>query len=176
VIVLDEQLLSYGIQASIARWYRGTVTDITQLRRTRSSWTKLSLCYSGQYLGRHSSQSMWPISGGVCFPTIGSAWYVVLSLTHAPRKSPVSCVVSWHWSHSAPVAVGLAKWCASALSTFNTTQQTHELYTSLPGPKHRARSRGLEWRNGRCTCYANSFNSTLASWRSAVSNPSVNQP
>jgi hypothetical protein len=32
VIVLDEQLLSYGIQASIARWYRGTVTDITQLR------------------------------------------------------------------------------------------------------------------------------------------------
>ena len=32
MIVLDEQLLSYGIQASIARWYRGTVTDITQLR------------------------------------------------------------------------------------------------------------------------------------------------
>jgi hypothetical protein len=32
MIVLDEQLLSYGLQASIARWYRGTVTDITQLR------------------------------------------------------------------------------------------------------------------------------------------------
>jgi hypothetical protein len=32
MIVLDEQLLSYGIQASIARWYRGVVTDITQLR------------------------------------------------------------------------------------------------------------------------------------------------
>jgi hypothetical protein len=32
MIVLDEQLLSYGIQAAIARWYRGTVTDITQLR------------------------------------------------------------------------------------------------------------------------------------------------
>ena len=32
MIVLDEQLLSYGIQASIARWYRGAVTDITQLR------------------------------------------------------------------------------------------------------------------------------------------------
>jgi hypothetical protein len=32
MIVLDEQLLSYGIQSSIARWYRGIVTDITQLR------------------------------------------------------------------------------------------------------------------------------------------------
>jgi hypothetical protein len=32
MIVLDEQLLSYGLRASIARWYRGTVTDITQLR------------------------------------------------------------------------------------------------------------------------------------------------
>ena len=31
MIVLDEQLLSYGVQASIARWYRGVVTDITQL-------------------------------------------------------------------------------------------------------------------------------------------------
>jgi len=32
MIVLDEQLLSYGVQASSARWYRGTVTDVTQLR------------------------------------------------------------------------------------------------------------------------------------------------
>jgi hypothetical protein len=32
MIVLDEQLLSYGLQASIARWYCRTVTDITQLR------------------------------------------------------------------------------------------------------------------------------------------------
>jgi hypothetical protein len=32
MIVLDEQLLSYGVQASIARWYRGAVIDITQLR------------------------------------------------------------------------------------------------------------------------------------------------
>jgi hypothetical protein len=32
MIVLDEQLLSYGIQASIARWYRGAATDMTQLR------------------------------------------------------------------------------------------------------------------------------------------------
>jgi hypothetical protein len=32
MIVLDEQLLSYGLRALIARWYRGTVTDITQLR------------------------------------------------------------------------------------------------------------------------------------------------
>jgi hypothetical protein len=32
MIVLDEQLLSYSLQASIARWHRGTVTDITQLR------------------------------------------------------------------------------------------------------------------------------------------------
>jgi hypothetical protein len=32
MIVLDEQLLSYGIQVSIARWYRGVMTDITQLR------------------------------------------------------------------------------------------------------------------------------------------------
>lgn len=32
MIVLDEQLLSYGLYGDIARWYRGTVTDITQLR------------------------------------------------------------------------------------------------------------------------------------------------
>jgi len=32
MIVLDEQLLSYGVQTSIGRWYRGVVTDITQLR------------------------------------------------------------------------------------------------------------------------------------------------
>ena len=32
MIVLDEQLLSYGIWSSIARWYRGTVTAITHLR------------------------------------------------------------------------------------------------------------------------------------------------
>ena len=32
MIVLDEQLLSYGLQAAIGRWYRGTVTDITLLR------------------------------------------------------------------------------------------------------------------------------------------------
>ena len=32
MIVLDEQLMSYGVQASIARWYRGAVIDITQLR------------------------------------------------------------------------------------------------------------------------------------------------
>ena len=32
MIVLDEQLLSYGLYAAIARWYRGTVTVITQMR------------------------------------------------------------------------------------------------------------------------------------------------
>jgi hypothetical protein len=32
MIVLDEQLLGYGLQNNFARWYRGTVTDITQLR------------------------------------------------------------------------------------------------------------------------------------------------
>ena len=32
MIVLDEQLLSYGLRAPIERWYRGTVTAITQLR------------------------------------------------------------------------------------------------------------------------------------------------
>jgi hypothetical protein len=32
MIVLDEQLLSYGLRAPIARWYRGMVMDITQLR------------------------------------------------------------------------------------------------------------------------------------------------
>jgi hypothetical protein len=32
MIVLDEQLLGYGLQAAIARWYRGQVTDITSLR------------------------------------------------------------------------------------------------------------------------------------------------
>ena len=32
MIVLDEQLIGYGLQAEIARWYRGTVTDITRLR------------------------------------------------------------------------------------------------------------------------------------------------
>jgi len=32
MIVLDEQLLSYGVRAPIARWYRGTVLAITQLR------------------------------------------------------------------------------------------------------------------------------------------------
>ena len=32
MIVLDEQLLGYGLRVPIARWYRGTVTDITQLR------------------------------------------------------------------------------------------------------------------------------------------------
>jgi hypothetical protein len=29
---LDEQLLGYGLQAAIRRWYRGTVTDIIALR------------------------------------------------------------------------------------------------------------------------------------------------
>jgi hypothetical protein len=32
MIVLDEQLLSYGLRAPIEQWYRGTVIDITQLR------------------------------------------------------------------------------------------------------------------------------------------------
>jgi hypothetical protein len=32
MIVLDEQLLSYGVREPIARWSRGTVLDITQLR------------------------------------------------------------------------------------------------------------------------------------------------
>jgi hypothetical protein len=32
MIVLDEQLLGYGLQGMIARWYRGKVTDVTQLR------------------------------------------------------------------------------------------------------------------------------------------------
>jgi hypothetical protein len=32
MIVLDEQLLGYGLQEQIARWYRGAVIDITQLR------------------------------------------------------------------------------------------------------------------------------------------------
>jgi hypothetical protein len=32
MIVLDEQLLGYGLQDAIATWYRGVVTDITQLR------------------------------------------------------------------------------------------------------------------------------------------------
>lgn len=32
MIVLDEQLLGYGLQATIARWYRGAITDVTQLR------------------------------------------------------------------------------------------------------------------------------------------------
>lgn len=32
MIVLDEQLLGYGLQLSIPRWYRGRVIDITQLR------------------------------------------------------------------------------------------------------------------------------------------------
>ena len=32
MIVLDEQLLSYGLRTPIAHWYRGTVTAITHLR------------------------------------------------------------------------------------------------------------------------------------------------
>ena len=32
MIVLDEQLLGYGLTDQISRWYRGKVTDITQLR------------------------------------------------------------------------------------------------------------------------------------------------
>lgn len=32
MIVLDEQLLGYDLQARIAEWYRGPVLDITQLR------------------------------------------------------------------------------------------------------------------------------------------------
>jgi hypothetical protein len=32
MIVLDEQLLGYGLSAAITAWYRGTVTDITALR------------------------------------------------------------------------------------------------------------------------------------------------
>jgi len=32
MIVLDEQLQSYGVRGPMARWYRGTVLDITQLR------------------------------------------------------------------------------------------------------------------------------------------------
>lgn len=32
MIVLDEQLLSYGLRQHIAQWYRGTVMAITQLR------------------------------------------------------------------------------------------------------------------------------------------------
>jgi len=32
MIVWDEQLLGYGLHAPIVRWYRGTVTEITQLR------------------------------------------------------------------------------------------------------------------------------------------------
>lgn len=32
MIVLDEQLLSYGLRQHVVQWYRGTVIDITQLR------------------------------------------------------------------------------------------------------------------------------------------------
>ncbi len=32
MIVLDEQLLGYSLHAPIARWYRGTVMDVTALR------------------------------------------------------------------------------------------------------------------------------------------------
>lgn len=32
MIVLDEQLLGYGLQGSISAWYRGTVTDLPALR------------------------------------------------------------------------------------------------------------------------------------------------
>ena len=32
MIVLDEQLLGYDLQPAIAKWYRGSVVDITQLR------------------------------------------------------------------------------------------------------------------------------------------------
>ncbi len=32
MIVLDEQLLGYGLQQSIRRWYRGSVVDVIQLR------------------------------------------------------------------------------------------------------------------------------------------------
>jgi hypothetical protein len=32
MIVLDEQLLGYGLQEVIGHWYRGAITDITRLR------------------------------------------------------------------------------------------------------------------------------------------------
>jgi hypothetical protein len=32
MIILDEQLLGYGLHGMIARWYRGRVTDLTELR------------------------------------------------------------------------------------------------------------------------------------------------
>ena len=32
MIVLDEQLLSYGLRQHVVQWYRGAVIDITQLR------------------------------------------------------------------------------------------------------------------------------------------------
>ena len=32
MIVLDEQLIGYDLQPAIAKWYRGSVVDITQLR------------------------------------------------------------------------------------------------------------------------------------------------
>jgi hypothetical protein len=147
MIVLDEQLLSYGVQASIAQWYRGAVTDITQLRHHT-----VILDEAIPMLLRIVSRPTFITINVADFwrrlaPVPGSASCVVLSLTPAPRKSPISCVVSWLWSNAALVAAGWARLCVSAINMSSTTQLTHEPYIALPGPGHRARGSRVERRS-----------------------------
>jgi hypothetical protein len=128
-------ILSYGLQAFIARWYRGTVTDVTQLRLYM-----VILDEAIPMLLRTGSRPTFVTINLADFwrrlaPNHRS-YIVCCTVPHSrARQSLISCGEPWPWSHFAPVVVALARLYASALSTHDAIQWAHKLYTSLPGPK-----------------------------------------
>jgi len=146
MIVLDEQLLSYGVQASIARWYRGAVTDITQLRPDT-----VILDEAIPMLLRAISRPTFVTSN------VSDFWR---RLAPDPRFCIVCCAVPHTRAEEVPDLLRrvlalepfrtrdhrLGKIVRVSRQHVHTTQRTHELYTSLPGPKHRAKDRGVEWK------------------------------
>ena len=174
MIVLDEQLLSYGIQESIARWYRGAVTDITQLRPHTVILDEAIPCCSGQSLTnlRHDQRRHF--------------WG---RLTPDPRFCIVCCAVPHTRAQAVPDLLRrvltlepfrtrsrrLGKIVHVSPNTFNTTQRTanHTPRCLAQGPAPGAKRLSG---NALLACYASSSNNALASCKSAVSNPSVNQP
>ena len=142
MIALDEQLLSYGVQVSIARWYRGAVTDITQLRPHT-----VILDDAIPLLLRAAPRPTFVTINVTDF------WQ---RLAPNPRFCIVCCAVPHTRAHEVPDLLRRVL----ALEQFRTRSHRlgkivrvspqhvqyyttdHELYTSLPGTKHCDSSRG----------------------------------
>ena len=123
MIVLDEQLLSYGLRQHVVQWYRGAVIDITQLRPDtviRDEAIPMLL----RAARRHTFVIIDVADFGLaCHPRRDSALSVWQCLTHGHWRFLSLCTVCLPYRSSVCSVSVLAKWYVSVSGRFSSIRR-----------------------------------------------------